>query len=117
MSEVKASYTIEHKSVYINAFVVTSNLFQAYSPLGSREIDLLHHTVVERVARKVNKSAGKVLVRWAIQRGTSTIPKSDHSERIKENIKVFSWEIPEQDFQALCDIPDQVLLSSFKILN
>nr|XP_016506866.1 PREDICTED: aldose reductase-like [Nicotiana tabacum] len=78
-----------------------------YSPLGSREIDLIHHPVVERVARKVNKSAGKVLVRWAIQRGTSTIPKSDHSERIKENLKVFSWGIPKHDFQALCDIPDQ----------
>ncbi|TMW86335.1 hypothetical protein EJD97_021532 [Solanum chilense] len=80
----------------------------AYSPLGSREVDLIHHPVVERVAGKLNKTAGQVLVRWAIQRGTSTIPKSDHSERIKENIKVFSWEIPEQDFQAICDIPDQM---------
>lgn len=80
----------------------------AYSPLGSREVDLIHHPVVERVAGKLNKTAGQVLVRWAIQRGTSTIPKSDHSERIKENIKVFSWEIPEKDFQAICDIPDQM---------
>ncbi|CAN4106167.1 unnamed protein product [Withania somnifera] len=80
----------------------------AYSPLGSREVDLVHHPVVERVARKLNKTPGQVLVRWAIQRGTSTIPKSDHSERIKENIKVFSWEIPELDFQAICDIPDQM---------
>lgn len=50
-------------------------------------------------------------MRWAIQRGTSTIPKSDHAERIKENIKVFSWEIPELDFQAISDIPDQVLIT------
>lgn len=81
---------------------------QAYSPLGSREVDLVHHPVVESVAGKLNKTPGQVLVRWAIQRGTSTIPKSDHAERIKENIKVFSWEIPELDFQAISDIPDQV---------
>ncbi|WMV45115.1 hypothetical protein MTR67_038500 [Solanum verrucosum] len=80
----------------------------AYSPLGSREIDLIHHPVVERAAGKLNKTPGQVLVRWAIQRGTSTIPKSDLSERIKENIKVFSWEIPELDFQAICDVPDQM---------
>ncbi|MCD9561020.1 hypothetical protein HAX54_019954 [Datura stramonium] len=73
----------------------------AYSPLGSQQVDLVHHSVVERVAGKLNKTPGQVLVRWAIQRGTSTIPKSDHSDRIKENIKVFSWEIPELDFLAV----------------
>ncbi|KAK6779817.1 hypothetical protein RDI58_022001 [Solanum bulbocastanum] len=35
----------------------------AYSPLGSREIDLIHHPVVERVAGKLNKTPGQVLVR------------------------------------------------------
>ncbi|KAK6118237.1 hypothetical protein DH2020_048023 [Rehmannia glutinosa] len=81
----------------------------AYSPLGSQEggRDLIHDPVVENVARKLNKSPGQVLVRWAIQRGTSTIPKSNYSDRIRENIHVFGWEIPEQDFQALCSVPDQ----------
>lgn len=85
---------------------------QAYSPLGSQEggRDLIHDPIVERVARKLNKSPGQVLVRWAIQRGTSAIPKSSNSERIKENIKVFGWEIPEEDFQALCSVPQQVFL-------
>ncbi|KAI3472843.1 hypothetical protein Pfo_029972 [Paulownia fortunei] len=81
----------------------------AYSPLGSQDDgrDLIHDPVVERVARKLNKSPGQVLVRWAIQRRTSTIPKSNIPDRIKENIHVFEWEIPEQDFQALCSIQDQ----------
>ncbi|XP_022887425.1 aldose reductase [Olea europaea var. sylvestris] len=81
----------------------------AYSPLGSQEggRDLIHDPIVERVARKLNKSPGQVLVRWAIQRGTSAIPKSSNYERIKENIKVFGWEIPEEDFQALCSVPQQ----------
>lgn len=85
-------------------------ILQAYSPLGSQDNgrDLIHDPVVERVAKKLNKSPGQVLVRWAIQRGTSTIPKSNNHGRIKENIHVFEWEIPEQDFQALCTIPDQV---------
>ncbi|KAK4582288.1 hypothetical protein RGQ29_025460 [Quercus rubra] len=81
----------------------------AYSPLGSSEggRDLIHDQTVETIARKLNKSPGQVLVRWAIQRGTSVVPKSSNPERIKENIKVFGWKIPEQDFQALCSIPDQ----------
>ncbi|XP_030928097.1 aldose reductase [Quercus lobata] len=81
----------------------------AYTPLGSSEggRDLIHDQTVETIARKLNKSPGQVLVRWAIQRGTSAIPKSSNPERIKENIKVFGWKIPEQDFQALCSISDQ----------
>ncbi|KAK8546050.1 hypothetical protein V6N13_067288 [Hibiscus sabdariffa] len=81
----------------------------AYSPLGSSEggRDLIHDQTVERVAKKVNKTPGQVLVKWGMQRGTSVIPKSSNPERIKENIKVFDWELPEDDFQALCNIPQQ----------
>ncbi|KAE8684974.1 Aldose reductase [Hibiscus syriacus] len=81
----------------------------AYSPLGSSEggRDLIHDETVERVAKKVNKSPGQVLVRWGMQRGTSVIPKSSNPERIKENIKVFDWQLPDDDFQALCNIPQQ----------
>ncbi|GAA0166241.1 reductase [Lithospermum erythrorhizon] len=79
----------------------------AYSPLGSEERDLIHDPVVERVGRKLNKSAGQVLVRWAIQRGTSTIPKSTNTDRIMDNIKVFEFQIPEQHFNALSSISDQ----------
>ncbi|KAJ4704330.1 Aldo/keto reductase [Melia azedarach] len=81
----------------------------AYSPLGSQGggRDLIHDQTIERVAKKLNKSPGQILVKWAIQRGTSVIPKSTHPERIKENIKVFGWEIPEEDFQVLCSISDR----------
>ncbi|KAL8526567.1 hypothetical protein ACS0TY_015672 [Phlomoides rotata] len=81
----------------------------AYSPLGSQDQgrDLIHDPIVEKVARKLNKSPGQVLVKWAIQRGTSTIPKSVHSDRIKENMHVFQWQIPQEDFQSLSTIKDQ----------
>ncbi|KAM3404708.1 hypothetical protein ACQJBY_007672 [Aegilops geniculata] len=79
----------------------------AYSPLGSSEKNLAHDPVVEKVANKLNKTPGQVLIRWALQRGTSVIPKSSKDERIKENIQVFGWEIPEEDFKVLCSIKDE----------
>ncbi|KAJ9173823.1 hypothetical protein P3X46_016922, partial [Hevea brasiliensis] len=80
-----------------------------YSPLGSPEgaRDLIHDRTVERMGKKLNKTRGQVLVKWTLQRGTSVIPKLSHPETIKENIQVFGWEILEEDFQALCSIPDQ----------
>ncbi|KAE8773842.1 Aldose reductase [Hordeum vulgare] len=79
----------------------------AYSPLGSSEKNLAHDPVVEKVANKLNKTPGQVLIKWALQRGTSVIPKSSKDERIKENIQVFGWEIPEEDFKVLCSIKDE----------
>ncbi|RZC82478.1 hypothetical protein C5167_045263 [Papaver somniferum] len=69
--------------------------------------DLIHDPTVDRVANKLNKTPGQVLVKWGLQRGTSVIPKSTNNERIKENIQVFGWEIPDQDFNILCSISDQ----------
>jgi diketogulonate reductase-like aldo/keto reductase len=63
-----------------------------------------------QVANKLNKTPGQVLIKWALQRGTSVIPKSSKDERIRENIQVFGWEIPEEDFQVLCSIKDEVSL-------
>ena len=93
-------------------------ILQAYSPLGSSEggRDLIHDQTVDRVAKKINKSPGQVLVKWALQRGTSVIPKSTNPDRIKENIQVFGWEIPHQDFEALSTISDQVIISSLPII-
>lgn len=105
-------YVVKSKmlEVAIMSCWLESGLLQAYSPLGSSRsnVDLLHDHTVQKIADKLNKSPGQVLVRWAIQRGTSCIPKSSNPERIKENIQVFGWEIPEEDFKALCSIQDQV---------
>ncbi|XP_072996861.1 aldose reductase [Typha latifolia] len=79
----------------------------AYSPLGSSERNLIHDPIVTKIANKLNKSPGQVLIKWALQRGTSCIPKSTHQERIMENMQVFGWLIPEEDFKSLSSIKDQ----------
>jgi diketogulonate reductase-like aldo/keto reductase len=71
---------------------------------------ILIQQLILQVANKLNKTPGQVLIKWALQRGTSVIPKSSKDERIRENIQVFGWEIPEEDFQVLCSIKDEVSL-------
>ncbi|XP_073157705.1 aldose reductase [Henckelia pumila] len=89
----------------------------AYSPLGGK--DLIQNPYVDKVAKKLNKSPAQVLVRWAIQRGTSAIPKSNSPERIKENEHVFGWRIPDEDFKVLSSFPDQkrTLDGDFLLVN
>ncbi|KAF4379019.1 hypothetical protein F8388_022106 [Cannabis sativa] len=74
----------------------------AYSALGSE-----NDPIVEGVAKKLNKSPAQVLAKWALQRGTSVIIPNSDTTTIKENIQLFGWEIPNQDFQALSTLSNQ----------
>ncbi|KAK9807822.1 hypothetical protein WJX72_010273 [[Myrmecia] bisecta] len=90
----------------------------AYSPLGSPDSSamykrenvpwVLQDKEVQAVADKLGKSAGQVLIRWAIQHGTSVIPKSIKPERIRQNLDVLDWEIPQEDFQKLSSLQFQM---------
>ncbi len=52
--------------------------------------------------------ANQILIRWAVQRGVSVLPKSVHPDRIRSNIAVIDWELEQEDFQALSSFKEQV---------
>ena len=58
---------------------------------------------------RVNKTVSQVLIRWGVQKGYITIPKSTKPERIAENANVFDFNLTEEDFAVLvsdCTISD-----------
>ena len=68
--------------------------YEAYSPLirGNLDIPLLN-----RIGQKYGKSSAQVILRWDIQNGVVTIPKSIHEDRIKENADIFDFELSAED--------------------
>lgn len=43
----------------------------------------------------------QIVLRWAVQRGTSVLPKSTKPHRIASNADLFGWALEPADFQAL----------------
>jgi methylglyoxal/glyoxal reductase len=68
---------------------------QAYSPL-LRGLKFNDPKLIE-IADKYGKSTAQIIIRWALQIGVSTIPKSANPVRIKENFDVFNFEISTED--------------------
>jgi diketogulonate reductase-like aldo/keto reductase len=74
-------------------------VIEAYSPLtrGAR----LQDNRLRTIAQKYQKSPTQILIRWALQKGTVVLPKSQNREHIKENAQVFDFAITAQDMDQL----------------
>ncbi|SDP03587.1 Aldo/keto reductase [Paenibacillus sp. yr247] len=71
---------------------------QAYAPLMHGHLD---HPVLARLATKYGKTMAQIILRWDIQNGIVTIPKSVNPERIRQNANVFDFELSEEDMATI----------------
>ncbi|WP_281361159.1 aldo/keto reductase [Kroppenstedtia pulmonis] len=75
---------------------------EAWSPLMQGQ--LLDHQVLQDIANKYGKSTAQVILRWDLQNGVVTIPKSTKEHRIVENATVFDFELTEEDMKRIDDL-------------
>nr|XP_056716382.1 1,5-anhydro-D-fructose reductase-like [Euleptes europaea] len=80
----------------------------AYSPLTSPESPFLsglkngmEEPVVKEIAKKHGKSPAQILIRFNIQCGIATIPKSQTPAHIIENTKVFDFCLTDEEMKKL----------------
>jgi methylglyoxal/glyoxal reductase len=53
------------------------------------------------IARRHGKTPAQVSIRWILQHGVTTIPKSIHPERIAENADVFDFVLSEAEMRTI----------------
>lgn len=64
---------------------------EAYSPLGNGRF--LDHPVIGAIAKRVARTPAQVLLRWGVQHGLVTLPKSVREARIAENAALFDFTL------------------------
>lgn len=76
---------------------------EAWSPFmhGGR---ILRDPVLERIGERYGKTVAQVIVRWILQTGVATIPKSSREQRIVENSDVFDFELSEEDMAEIAKL-------------
>ncbi|MGE6611202.1 aldo/keto reductase [Peribacillus sp. NPDC076916] len=72
---------------------------EAWSPLMQGE--LLDNDDLQAIAAKHGKSVAQVILRWDIQNGIVTIPKSTKEHRIVENSSIFDFELTEEEMNQI----------------
>jgi methylglyoxal/glyoxal reductase len=73
----------------------------SWSPLGGLKLNLTDNDDLKKIGAKYGKSPAQVILRWDLQRGLITIPKSIRKERIIENKNIFDFELSPDDMSAI----------------
>jgi 2,5-diketo-D-gluconate reductase A len=73
---------------------------ESWSPLGKGSVDLWAEPIAA-AAREHRVSGGQVILRWHLQRGLLPLPKSESSDRQRENLDLFGFELSDDEMAAL----------------
>ncbi|MER2120348.1 MAG: aldo/keto reductase [Solibacillus sp.] len=84
----------------LRAFCKEHNIqLEAWAPL--MQGGLLDDTTIAKIAEKYGKSNSQVILRWDIQNGVITIPKSVRKERMAQNGDIFDFRLTDEEMQII----------------
>ncbi|MEK3826589.1 aldo/keto reductase [Paenibacillus sp. FSL K6-1558] len=72
---------------------------EAWSPLGQG--NLMEHPLLQDIAAKYGKKPAQVILRWDLQNGIVTIPKSVTPERIHANTELYDFELIAEEIEQI----------------
>lgn len=73
--------------------------YEAWSPLMQGHI--FEMEIMKELAQKYNRTIAQIVLRWDLQKGVVTIPKSSKKERIIANADIFNFELAPEDVKLL----------------
>ncbi|XP_018417471.1 PREDICTED: uncharacterized protein LOC108791471 [Nanorana parkeri] len=79
-------------------------VFGGYCPLAKGQA--LTHPIVLQLSKQYGKTPAQICIRWSIQNGIITIPKSTKESRIQENCQVFDFTLADKDILSLNSLHD-----------
>ncbi|MFT6181106.1 MAG: D-xylose reductase [Akkermansiaceae bacterium] len=75
----------------------------SYLPLGMAEESerLLTNPTIQKIADSHDRSTAQVSLRWAMQRGTIPVPKTQSPDHLRENFDLFQFTLTPEELDAI----------------
>jgi diketogulonate reductase-like aldo/keto reductase len=77
---------------------------QAWAPIMRGRVNLIPELV--DIASRHDKTPAQVSIRWILQKGIGTIPKSIHESRVAENCDVYDFELSVDEMAVIDALDD-----------
>lgn len=75
-----------------------------YSTLGGAGSGIHDDKVIAEVTKSSGKSSAQVMIKWGLQKGWSTIPKSVTASRIQANFDIDNWDLTAEEIAKIDSI-------------
>ncbi|ANQ63148.1 aldo/keto reductase [Staphylococcus equorum] len=84
----------------LRTYLDTESIYmESWSPLMNAEI--LTDETINTIAEEIGKFPAQVVIRWNIEHGVVTIPKSITPHRIEENINIFDFSLTANQMERI----------------
>ena len=79
-------------------------VLEAYSPFGTGLIFSVEE--MKKLSQRYGHTVGQIALRWCLQNGFVSLPKSSNPMRIKENTDIFDFELSDDDMLLISNMTD-----------
>ena len=76
---------------------------EAWGPFGQGDIDVIGLPLLQSLAKKYQKTASQIVLRWIIQRGLITIPRAKPNH-FAENLGIMSFTLSDDDMASISSL-------------
>jgi 2,5-diketo-D-gluconate reductase A len=80
-------------------------VIQSYSPLTRG--DRLNDPRLSKIAADHGRTSAQVVIRWNLQLGVVPLPKANSWDHLEENLRVFDFDLNDEDMADLKDLNEQ----------
>ena len=82
-------------------------VYEGWYPFGHGDANLLSEPVLAKIAEAHGKTIAQVILRWMLQEGVVTFPKTTNPQHILDNIDVFDFELSEEETARINRLPQK----------
>lgn len=74
---------------------------EAWSPLAGGRNKIFDNPVLASIGKKYNKTNAQIALKWIVQRGIVTIPRTSDEKYMLENLNIFDFDLDEADMKEI----------------
>lgn len=82
-------------------------VYEGWYPFGHGDAKLLAEPVIAKIAEAHGKTVAQVILRWMLQEGVVTFPKTTNPQHILDNSDVFDFELSEDEMARINRLPQK----------
>ena len=82
-------------------------VFEGWYPFGHGDAKLLAEPVLAKIAEAHGKTPAQVILRWMLQEGDVTFPKTTNPQHIRDNFDVFDFELTDDEMACINALPQK----------